>query len=80
MRLTNKTPFDNSLFERLLGVIMFIIGAGLLFSDFENLDLPHVVATSIFFLAGGILEWQSYQSSRDEHANDMGVISPRAQL
>ncbi|MDA1346629.1 MAG: hypothetical protein O3C48_05370 [Crenarchaeota archaeon] len=53
---------------------MFLIGGGLLFYNMEKLDLPHIFATGLFFLAGGILEWQSYQSSRDEHADDMGLV------
>lgn len=80
MRLTNRTPFDNSLFEKLLGIFLFLIGGGILFYDFQNLNAYQIFATSLFFLGGGILEWQATQSSRDEHAHDMGMISPRREL
>jgi len=58
MRLANKTFFNNSLFEKLLGIFLFIIGGGFLFTDFENLSIPRIFATVLFFFGGGILEWK----------------------
>lgn len=78
MRLVNKTVFDNSLFEKLLGAGMLIIGGLFLTLLFNDINFSYIFAVILFFISGIILEWQSKQSSRDEHANDMGMISPRA--
>ena len=80
MRLANKTALNNSLFEKLLGIAMFVIGTIPFTLLFDNVSFSYIFASAMFFLAGGILEWQAHQSSRDEHADDMGMISPRAKF
>jgi len=59
---------------------MFVIGGMPFTLLFDNVSFSYIFASAIFFLAGIILEWQAHQSSRDEHADDFGMISPRVKL
>ena len=52
----NKTFFNHPLFEKLLGILLFIIGGGILFTDFENLDATRIIVIILLFISGGILE------------------------